>query len=90
VAPGKHLFATGDKSIVVTAVDPDGPAAQHGITAGDVILDVGGKAVANAGEDNNSTSIDWSTRHPSSAVSPPGGLRGDAAAMTHVSAVIVL
>ena len=31
-------------------VDPDGPAAEHGFQTGDVILDVGGKAVANAGD----------------------------------------
>jgi serine protease Do len=36
--------------VVVTAVDPEGAAAEQGIQTGDVILDVGGKAVANAGE----------------------------------------
>ena len=35
---------------MVTAVDPDGPAAEHGLQKGNVILDVGGKAVANAGD----------------------------------------
>ena len=34
---------------VVTAVDPEGPAAEHGLQTGDVILDVGGKAVGNFG-----------------------------------------
>ena len=34
----------------MTGVDPDGPAAQQGIQTGDVILDVGGKAVANAAD----------------------------------------
>ena len=32
------------------AVEPDGPAADHGFQTGDVILDVGGKTVANAGD----------------------------------------
>jgi serine protease Do len=34
----------------VTSVDPDGPAADHGFKTGDVILNVGGKAVANVGD----------------------------------------
>jgi serine protease Do len=33
--------------VVVTDIDPDGPAAERGIHAGDVILDVAGKAVDN-------------------------------------------
>jgi serine protease Do len=36
--------------VVVTEVDPQGPAAQRGIQTGDVILNVGGKAVANVGD----------------------------------------
>jgi serine protease Do len=32
------------------AVDPDGPAAEHGLKTGDVILNVGGNAVSNAGD----------------------------------------
>ena len=35
---------------MVRAVDPDGPAADQGIQTRDVILDVGGKAVANASD----------------------------------------
>jgi serine protease Do len=31
-------------------VEPDGPAAQQGFQPGNVILDVGGKPVANAGD----------------------------------------
>ena len=34
----------------MTEVDPQGPAAQRGIQTGDVILNVGGKAVANVGD----------------------------------------
>ena len=35
---------------MVTSVDPDGPAAEHGFKTGDVILNVGGKSVANVGD----------------------------------------
>jgi serine protease Do len=35
----------GSRGVVVTNVNPDGPAAEHGIRTGDVILDVSGKAV---------------------------------------------
>ena len=33
--------------MVVTEVDPAGPAAERGLKTGDVIVEVGGKAVAN-------------------------------------------
>jgi serine protease Do len=42
--------------VVVTAVDPDGPAAEQGFQTGTVILDVGGKAVANVGDVRNALS----------------------------------
>ena len=35
---------------MVTSVDPEGPAAEHGFQTGDVILNVGGKAVAGVGD----------------------------------------
>jgi len=50
VAPAGDVSGAGDKGVVVTAVDPNGPAAEQGFQTGNVILDVGGKAVANAGE----------------------------------------
>jgi serine protease Do len=50
VAPAADVAGAGDKGVVVTAVDPEGPAAGHGMQSGDVILDVGGKSVGNAGE----------------------------------------
>ena len=46
----REVDGAGQKGVVVTAVDPDGPAAEHGFKTGDVILNVGGKAVANAGD----------------------------------------
>ncbi|HUC49739.1 MAG TPA: Do family serine endopeptidase [Xanthobacteraceae bacterium] len=48
VAPASDVAGAGSKGVVVTGVDPDGPAAEHGFQAGNVILDVGGKVVANA------------------------------------------
>jgi serine protease Do len=39
----------------VTAVDPDGPAADHGMQSGDVILDVAGKTVSNPSDVNKET-----------------------------------
>ena len=39
--------ANGGHGVMVTAVDPNGPAADQGIKAGDMIVNVDGKAVAN-------------------------------------------
>jgi len=50
VAPAGEVEGAGQKGVVVTAVDPQGPAAEHGIQIGDVILNIGGKAVANLGD----------------------------------------
>jgi serine protease Do len=50
LAPAADVQGSGDKGVVVTAVDPDGPAAEHGFQTGDVILNVGGKSVSNVGE----------------------------------------
>jgi serine protease Do len=46
LAPAKGVAGAGGEGVVVTDVDPDGPAADRGIKAGDVILDVGGKPVS--------------------------------------------
>jgi len=50
VAPASEVAGAGDKGVVVTAVDPDGPAAEHGLRSGDVILEVGGKSIASAAD----------------------------------------
>jgi serine protease Do len=50
LAPAAEVDGAGDKGVVVVAVDPDGPAAEHGFRSGDVILNVGGKSVSNVGE----------------------------------------
>jgi serine protease Do len=58
-APGSgvpHLGLTlspakgGGEGVLVTAVDPDGPAAEHGFRTGDLILDIAGKTVATPGD----------------------------------------
>jgi serine protease Do len=46
LAPAGTVGA-GNQGVAVTAVDPNGPAAERGMQSGDVILDVAGKAVSN-------------------------------------------
>ncbi|TCT07594.1 Do family serine endopeptidase [Aquabacter spiritensis] len=50
LAPAKSVQGAGTEGVVVTEVDPNGAAAQRGIRSGDVILDVGGKAVSSAND----------------------------------------
>jgi serine protease Do len=50
VAPADRVAGAGATGVVVTAVDPNGAAAERGLHTGDVILDVGGKSVANAAD----------------------------------------
>jgi serine protease Do len=45
VAPADSVAGKGTRGVVVTNMNPDGPAAEHGVRTGDVILDVVGKAV---------------------------------------------
>ena len=49
LAPAARVGA-GEEGVAVVNVDPDGPAAQKGIQEGDIILDVGGKAVYSPGD----------------------------------------
>lgn len=46
LAPVSSMAGAGRAGVVVTAVDPTGPAADHGFKEGDVILDVAGKKVS--------------------------------------------
>jgi serine protease Do len=50
VAPASDVSGAGGRGVVITGVDPNGPAAEQGFKTGNVILDVGGRAVSNAGE----------------------------------------
>ena len=56
VEPAGEVSGAGEKGVVVTAVEPDGPAAEQGFQAGNVILEVGGKAVASVGDVRNALS----------------------------------
>ncbi len=46
LAPAPSMGA-GREGVVVTEVDPSGPAAERGLKSGDVILEAGGKPVSN-------------------------------------------
>jgi serine protease Do len=48
LAPANEVSGSGTQGVVVTAVDPHGPAAEQGVQTGNVILDVGGNAVRSA------------------------------------------
>ena len=45
LAPAGEVAGSGNDGVVVTEVDPDGAAAEHGFKTGDVILEVAGKTV---------------------------------------------
>ena len=53
VAPASEVAGAGNKGVVITNVDPEGPAAEHGLQSGDVILDVGGKSIGTVGDLRN-------------------------------------
>ncbi len=50
VAPANSVAGAGKEGVVVTEVDPNSAAADRGFKEGDVILEVAGKSVANAGD----------------------------------------
>jgi serine protease Do len=50
LAPAAQVAGSGNEGVVVTNVEPNGLAADHGFKTGDVILDVGGRKVGNPGE----------------------------------------
>ena len=47
VVPAGQVAGSGSEGVVVTDVDPNGIASDQGVKTGDVILEVGGKKVAN-------------------------------------------
>jgi serine protease Do len=53
LAPANEVAGSAAEGVVVTDVDPNGPAAEHGVQTGNIILDIGGKAVANVGDVRN-------------------------------------
>ncbi|QPF85357.1 Do family serine endopeptidase [Bradyrhizobium genosp. L] len=56
VAPASDVGGAGDRGVVVTGIEPDGPAAEHGLQSGDIILAVGGKSVSSAADLRNALS----------------------------------
>jgi len=50
LAPADEVAGSGGKGVVVTGVDPEGSAAEHGFQSGDIILDVGGKTVGDGSD----------------------------------------
>lgn len=50
LAPAKEVAGAGDQGVAVVNVDRDGIAANKGVAAGDVILDVSGKTVSQPSE----------------------------------------
>ena len=50
LAPANSVAGAGKEGVVVTEVDPKSAAAERGFKEGDIILEVGGKTVANAND----------------------------------------
>jgi serine protease Do len=50
LAPANEVAGSGNDGVVVTEVDPNGVAAEHGLKEGDVILEVAGKKVSAPGD----------------------------------------
>jgi serine protease Do len=50
LAPANSVAGAGKDGVVVTGVDPNSAAAERGFKEGDVILEVAGKGVTNAGD----------------------------------------
>jgi serine protease Do len=50
LAPAGEVAGSGSDGVVVTAIDPDGLASEHGLKSGDVILEVAGTKVASAAD----------------------------------------
>src|SRR5260370_42207967 len=50
VAPASEVAGAGNEGVVITAVDPEGPAAGRGLTSRDRSLDGGGQSVGHVPE----------------------------------------
>jgi serine protease Do len=50
VAPANSVAGAGKEGVVITQVDPKSAAADRGFKEGDIILEVAGKTVSNAGD----------------------------------------
>jgi serine protease Do len=50
LAPANSVAGAGKDGVVVTEIDPKSAAAERGFKEGDVILEVAGKSVTNAGD----------------------------------------
>jgi serine protease Do len=53
LAPATQVAGSGSEGVVITQVDPDGVASEHGLQAGDVILEVAGKKVISPADVRN-------------------------------------
>jgi serine protease Do len=50
LAPANQIVGAGDQGVAIVNVDPNGMAASKGLSDGDIILDVSGKAVSQPSE----------------------------------------
>jgi len=50
IAPARTVAGAGTLGVVITDIDPSGPAAERGMKSGDVILEIAGKAVKSPAE----------------------------------------